>query len=44
MSDYDYECLNERLSFDEVSKAIDATKMRKAYLIIPNEALNNQNA
>ena len=36
--------LNEKISLEEVSKAIDKAKSRKAYLSIPNEALKNKNA
>ena len=36
--------LNEEISYDEVSSAIDRAKSRKSYLQIPNEALKNQNA
>ena len=43
-SDYNPEELNTKLSFDEVSSAIDKTKLHKAYLEIPNEALKNFNA
>ena len=35
--------LNCEILFDEVSKCIDRSKLRKAYLEIPNEALKNQN-
>ena len=41
---YNSSSLNCDLSFDEVSKAIDRTKLRKAYLEIPNEAAKNFNA
>ena len=44
MADYDSESLNSNLTFDEVSKAIDKSKIRKAYIEIPNEAIKNQNA
>ena len=44
LSDYDSQVLNDNLSYDEVSKAIDGSKLKKAYLIIPNEALKNKNA
>ena len=36
--------INTDLSLEEVTKAIDRTKFRKAYLEIPNEALKNSNA
>ena len=36
--------LNNDLSFSEVSKAIDNTKLKKAYLEIPNEAMKNFDA
>ena len=36
--------LNSDLSFSEVSKCIDSTKNRKAYLELPNEATKNLNA
>ena len=36
--------LNCDLDFQEVSKAIDRTKVGKAYLEIPNDVLKNQNA
>ena len=42
-SDYDSECLNENITYEEVSKAIDGSKSKKAYLSIPNEALKNKN-
>ena len=38
------EYLNSEISFNEVSKAIDKTKLGKAYLDIPNDVLKNQNA
>ena len=34
-SEYNSEMLNKNLSFDEVSKAIDKAKLKKAYLDIP---------
>ena len=43
-SEYNSEMLNKNLSFDEVSKAIDKAKFKKAYLDIPNEAVKNANA
>ena len=36
--------LNETLSFNEVSEAIDKAKIHKAFLLIPNEAMKNLNA
>ena len=44
LGDYDSESLNVNLTFDEVSKAIDKAKLKKAYLDIPNEAVKNENA
>ena len=44
LSDYNCEELNANISYEEVSKAIDRAKLRKAYLMIPNEALQNTNA
>ena len=44
LSGYNSSELNYDILFDEVSKCIDSSKMRKAYLDIPNEALKNQNA
>jgi hypothetical protein len=44
LADYDSECLNSNLTYDEVSKAIDRAKIRKAYIEIPNEAIKNENA
>ena len=41
-TDYDSGCINQALSYDEVSNAIDAAKMQKAYLTIPNEALKKK--
>ena len=43
-STYDSGSLNSDLSYDEVSKAIDSTKFRKAYLELPNEVTKNKNA
>ena len=43
-SEYNPEMLNINLSYDEVSKAIEKAKLRKAYLEIPNEAVKNENA
>ena len=44
ISDYNSESLNLNLTYDEVSKAIDKAKFKKAYLDIPNEAVKNENA
>ena len=44
VTNYDSTSLNNDLSLDEVSKAIDRAKLKKAYLQIPNEALKNQQA
>ena len=44
LGDYDSESLNVNLTFDEVSKAIDKAKLKKAYIDIPNEAVKNENA
>ena len=41
---YDLGSLNSNLSFEEVSKAIDSTKNKKAYLELPNEVTKNKNA
>ena len=41
---YNSASLNFNLSFEEVSKAIDSTKNRKAYLELPNEITKNKNA
>ena len=41
---YDSANLNEEITYDEVSEAVDRTKMRKSYLEIPNEALKNKHA
>ena len=38
------EVLNNAITYEEVSRAIDDTKFKKAYLEIPNEALKNENA
>ena len=42
--DFNAELLNCELDFQEVSKAIDRTKLGKAYLDIPNDVLKNKNA
>ena len=36
--------LNHEFSFDEVSDAVDQSKLHKAFLQIPNEAMKNPNA
>ena len=41
---YDCTQLNSEILFAEVSKCIEKSKLRKAYLEIPNEALKNDNA
>ena len=41
---YSSEEINAEISYDEVAFAIDQSKLRKAYLDIPNEALKNPNA
>ena len=41
---YNSGVLNSDLLFEEVSKAIDSTKLRKAYLELPNEITKNKNA
>ena len=43
-SQFDSTSLNCEFSLDDVSKAIDNCKLRKAYLEIPNEAATNLNA
>ena len=42
--DYNTSMLNADISYDEVAKAIDRSKLKKSYLDIPNEALKNSNA
>jgi hypothetical protein len=42
--EFSTQSLNKNLSFDEVSKAIDRAKLKKAYLEIPNEIMKNFNA
>ena len=42
--DYNSEELNEGITYDEVSLAIDKSKLKKAYLEVPNEALKNKNS
>ena len=41
---YSSEMLNHEFSYDEVSDAVDQSKLHKAYLQIPNEAMKNPNA
>ena len=36
--------LNSSISYDEVSVAIDKTKFKKSYLVVPNEALKSRHA
>ena len=36
--------LNSEITYDEVSDAINRSKVKKAYLEIPNEAMKNTNA
>ena len=36
--------INEEITYDEVSEAVDRSKFRKSYLEIPNEALKNTHA
>ena len=36
--------LNSNFLYDEVSKCIDSTKVKKAYLELPNEVTKNNNA
>ena len=43
-SKYDSAELNSEILYNEVSKCIDSSKLHKAYLDIPNEALKNTNA
>ena len=43
-SPYNTENLNETLSFNEVSDAVDKAKLHKSFLQIPNEAMKNLNA
>ena len=40
----DYGNINDEITYDEVSAAVDDSKCKKAYLTIPNEALKNVNA
>ena len=42
--DNDSTSINEEITYDEVSEAIDRSKMRKSYLEIPNEALKNKHS
>ena len=41
---FDTSMMNNELSIGEVTKAIDRTKCKKAYLEIPNDVMKNQNA
>ena len=41
---YESAPLNQGLTLEEVSKAIDASKLHKSFLEIPNEAMKNMNA
>ena len=43
-SQFDSSSLNSEFSFDDVSKAINSCKLRKAYLEIPNDVTKNINA
>ena len=43
-SDFNSSDLNKNISYDEVSRAIDKSKLKKAYIEIPNEAVKNENA
>ena len=43
-SKYDSNELNMNISYDELSKAIDKAKIKKAFIDIPNEAVKNINA
>ena len=36
--------LNSKISFEEVANAIDSSKLGKAFLFVPNEALKNESA
>ena len=40
----EYGNINSEINYDEVSVAIEKSKLKKAYLAIPNEALKNTNA
>ena len=42
--EHDSEEMNDDISYDEVSQAVDNSKYKKSYLEIPNEALKNKNA
>ena len=44
LGDYDSEEMNTELSYDEVSGAIDGSKLKKSYLDIPNEVMKNKHA
>ena len=41
---YNNKMLNEPISLQEVSQAVDRAKSRKAFIMIPNEAIKNNNA
>ena len=43
-SEYDSNDLNDALSYDEMSEAINKSKFKKSYLEIPNEVLKNKNS
>ena len=36
--------MNKNISFEELSKAVDRAKLKKAFIEIPNEAVKNTNA
>ena len=42
--DYNSDNMNNEISYDEVSDAIDKSKYKKSYLEIPNEVMKNKNA
>ena len=43
-STFDSSMLNCEISFEEVANAIDSSKLGKAFLFVPNEALKNESA
>ena len=43
-SSFDSTMLNSKISFEEVANAIDSSKLGKAFLFVPNEALKNESA
>ena len=43
-SSFDSSLLNSEIRFEEVSSAIDKSKLGKAFLFIPNEAMKNVQA